>query len=691
VLLPVTAPRTGSIFLVCSRSVTATAKGEDVAIERRVAQGALPLALLLFALLPVTVGFASRPDRQTALQNSSEDLTLLPVLTGLAAPTYVTHAGDGSGRLFVLERAGTIRVGVDGSVLPEPFLDITSLVHTDNSEQGLLGLAFDPDFAQNGRFFVYFTALDGADTLMRFGLSADPNRADPDSGLVIFAFPDREPNHNGGMITFGPDGYLYVSIGDEGGANDQYGNAQDLGTPFGKILRIDVSAGSMAAPPDNPFVDMPGALPEIWAYGLRNPWRFSFDRQTGDLWIGDVGQGSYEEIDVQPAGSGGGENYGWNAMEGMHCFQGACDPAAYTSPVAEYPHDDDSGQTIGCSVSGGYVYRGSELPELFGQYFFGDFCSGLIWTLRAAGADWEMTQLFDTQVLISSFGEDESGELYVVDIAAGIVYRLDAEIPALYRTWARTDKPVADAQADRTWMWGSTSYSHKLLEAYVESPGGVRLVAYFDKSRMEITRPDAPDHELWYVTNGLLAKELITGQKQVGDNSFEPGQPADVNVAGDPGSGPSYADLTPHLDDEPFPDGQPLIWRLDNQGTVSADPSLSDMGVTAMTVPDSGINHAIASVFWEFMNSTGMVWEDGQLTTDRLFENPFYATGFPITEAYWARVSIGGNAKDVLLQCFERRCLTYTPDNPPGWKVESGNVGQHYLRWRAAGRGLRAE
>jgi hypothetical protein len=269
--------------------------------------------------------------------------------------------------------------------------------------------------------------------------------------------------------------------------------------------------------------------------------------------------------------------------------------------------------------------------------------------------------------------------------------------PEFERTWARTDRPVSELVVDRTWMWGPEPYTGGLMEEYAESPNHMRQVQYFDKSRMEINNPNAPDDELWFVTNGLLAKELITGERQVGDAAFEPGTPADVNVAGDPGSGPSYADLTEHLDDTPHPDGQPIVARLDDEGGVSDDPSLAGRAITAVHVADSGTNHNIANVFWAFMNSSGVVWEEeapvggaapntepvGQaFVTDKLFENPFYGIGFPITEAYWVDVNVGGTPHLVLLQCFERRCLTYTEENEEGWQVESGNVGQHYYIWR---------
>jgi glucose/arabinose dehydrogenase len=353
---------------------------------------------------------------------------LLPAFGGFVfdSPVFVTHAGDGTGRLFVVEQAGTIRVVAGGRVLPAPFLDIRSLV-VAGGEQGLLGLAFHPQFATNGLFYVYYTARPvgagaGDNTVARYRVSAtDPNRADPASGAVLLAIPDRHPNHNGGMLLFGPDGYLYVGTGDGGGEGDPDGNAQNLQSLLGKLLRLDVDgAFPYAIPPTNPFVGRPDARPEIWAYGLRNPWRDSFDRATGDLYIADVGQDRFEEVNYQRAGSVGGRNYGWNRTEGFHCYPSPpCDWRGITLPVAEYDHTGGN-----CSITGGYVYRGRLLLALRGAYLYGDFCSGRIWALRRSALGWTSRLLLDTALQISSFGEDEAGELLVADLASGRIFRL---------------------------------------------------------------------------------------------------------------------------------------------------------------------------------------------------------------------------------------------------------------------------
>jgi glucose/arabinose dehydrogenase len=386
--------------------------------------GAEPTATLS-ADTPTAEPTAEAPtptDRPAQLVDlASMRLELQTVVGGLAGPTAIAQAGDGSGRLFVVEKGGTIRVVQDGALLDAPFLDIRDRVGSSGSEQGLLGLAFHPDYANNGQFYVDYTDRQGSTQVSRFLVTGDPNRADPASEVSILAIAQPASNHNGGNLAFGPDGYLYVGTGDGGAAGDRFGNGQNLQTLLGAMLRLDVDGGSpYAIPADNPFIGEAGARGEIWAYGLRNPWRFSFDRATGDLYIADVGQNTYEEVDVQVAGRGG-ENYGWPIMEGMHCYpaDAACSSEGLVLPVAEYEHSGGH-----CSVTGGYVYRGSAFPFFEGVYVFGDYCSGVVWGMRQGPGGWQVVELARTNIQISTFGEGEDGELYVADLGGGTLYRL---------------------------------------------------------------------------------------------------------------------------------------------------------------------------------------------------------------------------------------------------------------------------
>ena len=345
------------------------------------------------------------------------DYALEAVASGLDHPVYLTHSGDGSQRLFLVEKPGRVRLLREGTLLPEPYLDIRNRVGSAGSEQGLLGLAFHPRFAENGQFFVDYTDLNGNTVISRFGADPSADHIGASSEKVLLRIDQPYPNHNGGELAFGADSLLYIGVGDGVSAGDPLGAGQRLNTLLGKILRLDVDSGDpYAMPPDNPLSGQSDARPEIWAAGLRNPWRFSFDRATGQMWIGDVGQNQYEEIDLQPAGVGG-LNYGWNAMEGLHAYLGGY-REGLTLPVWEYDH----GQ--GCSVTGGYVYRGQALPALLGVYLFGDYCAGTVWALaRTPQGSWNAVALLATGLSISSFGEDEAGEVYLVDLGGG-VYRL---------------------------------------------------------------------------------------------------------------------------------------------------------------------------------------------------------------------------------------------------------------------------
>ncbi len=379
------------------------------------------------ALVGLSLVFTAAAQEAGMQPPPANSVQLTQVASGFSRPLFVTHAGDGSGRLFVVEQGGRVWVIAGGQRLDAPFLDVSTLVSPEANgfgytERGLLGLAFHPQYSENGVLFINYTDRSGATVIARYRTSAsDPNRVDPDSSEIILTHPQPYANHNGGHLAFGPDGYLYIGFGDGGSQGDPQNNGQNLRTWLGAILRIDVGAsGAYRVPEDNPFVGRADAAPEIWAYGLRNPWRFSFDRATGDLYIGDVGGSSWEEVNFQAASSGGGQNYGWDLFEGTHPIGSAPPPVDLVLPIAEYPHSE------GISITGGYVYRGELLPALQGFYLYGDFGFGTIWTAwNDADGGWRSESwLRNTGLTISSFGEDEAGELYVVDYA-GTLVRLD--------------------------------------------------------------------------------------------------------------------------------------------------------------------------------------------------------------------------------------------------------------------------
>ncbi len=386
----------------------------------------------IHALSPVRLALAQ------SLANPSPLLEFNPIITDLPwpDPVAITNAGDDSGRLFITLQSGRVAIYDGTQVLPTPFLDISSLVYCC-AERGLLSVAFHPDYKTNGYFYVYYTRLsDGAIVIARYHVSADPNVADSTSAdpLLVVPHPSAS-NHNGGQLQFGPDGYLYIGTGDGGTGG---ANSQDGASLLGKILRIDVDSSSpYAIPADNPFVSDPAVADEIWALGLRNPWRFAFDRSNGDLLIADVGQSLWEEVDFQPASSTGGENYGWPCYEGNHTYNNSAICTAHgilTYPVLEYSHDD------GCAVTGGYRYRGSAYPSLYGAYLYGDLCSGNMWGGTPSGTNWSSVILSNTGFAITTFGEDQAGELYVADYGTSHIYRIAAfgfsDVSPSYWAWS---------------------------------------------------------------------------------------------------------------------------------------------------------------------------------------------------------------------------------------------------------------
>lgn len=377
------------------------------------AHGLRPLSRSLILLAAASSCGSEFTNEPPEIPEGGVPVALEEVAAGFDFPLDLTAPANDR-RLFVVEKSGAIRIVSNGTVLPAPFLDLAGAVST-GSEQGLLGIAFPGDYAASGRFVVHYTDLAGNTRVSTFLVSADPNLADPASESVVLTAEQPFPNHNGGQIRFGPDGMLYIALGDGGAADDPGGRGQALDDLLGGILRIDLAAAPYAVPADNPFVATAGARPEIWSYGLRNPWRFSFDRLNGDLYVGDVGQNQWEEIDYAPAsaGAGRGVNFGWRTMEGRHCFDaGSCDQAGLALPVMEYGHDGGE-----CSVTGGYVYRGAAIPALQGHYFYADFCQGWVRSLRmdagtvGAQADWPTLR---PGTAIPSFGEDAAGELYVL-------------------------------------------------------------------------------------------------------------------------------------------------------------------------------------------------------------------------------------------------------------------------------------
>jgi glucose/arabinose dehydrogenase len=350
----------------------------------------------------------------------ADTVQLERVAAGLSSPLHLT-APPSDPRLFVVEKVGRIRIIQNGNLLPAPFLDLTTSV-SSGSEQGLLGVAFHPSYASNGFFYVDYTDRDGDTRVVRYRVSSDPNRADASSAKLLLAVDQPFSNHNGGLVVFGPDGMLYIGLGDGGSGGDPMNHGQDRTTLLGSILRIDVDRGDpYAIPADNPYVGNATAKPEIWAYGLRNPWRFSFDRTGGKLYIADVGQNAYEEVNAVDARTGG-LNYGWNVMEGRHCFRtSSCNMNGLVLPVLEYGRGD------GCSVTGGYVYRGAAMPSLRGHYFYSDYCNGWLRSFRLEGNDArdERQWSVDNVGSVLSFGEDASGELYMLSTGGGgSVYRL---------------------------------------------------------------------------------------------------------------------------------------------------------------------------------------------------------------------------------------------------------------------------
>ncbi len=394
------------------------------------------------------------------------------IASGFTQPVQVTHAGDGSQRLFVVEQVGRIKI-IHPNHSTTTFLDIDPRV-LSGGERGLLGLAFHPQYSSNGYFYLDYTDNDGHTTISRFQVSSNPDIANVNSEQILFKINQPYSNHNGGQLLFGPDGYLYIGMGDGGSGGDPQNNAQNLNTPLGKMLRIDVNQGVLyGIPSSNPYVNTPNADPRIWAWGLRNPWRFSFDRLTGDLYIGDVGQNEWEEIDFLPKDTLGGTNFGWRCMEGSHVYNTdpPCDSPSYlatlTGPITEYSH------SVGRSITGGFVYRGLLNPGLQGIYFFADYVNGKIFSLQNNNGSWVQTLEITTGFLTSAFGEDENGELYVVDYSGSVRQLSGASLspPNLDESTILVDKNQANPNEVLTYTINLTNSGVALnTQALFENP-----------------------------------------------------------------------------------------------------------------------------------------------------------------------------------------------------------------------------
>jgi glucose/arabinose dehydrogenase len=486
-------------------------------------------------------------------------LGLVEFASGLNQPLGLVNAGPNDNRLFVYEKAGRIKIiQPTGQILATPFLSITGRVESTGNEQGLLGLTFHPNYTSNGYFYVNYTHTSGSTTytrISRFKVSAsNPNVADPNSENVLLTVVQPYRNHNAGDIHFGPDGYLYIPLGDGGSADDPHRNGQNLTTLLGKMSRIDVDAssgtppdckglgtGGYTVPPTNPLVNGAGGnCDEIWAIGLRNPWRFNFDRLTGDMYIGDVGQREWEEVDFQPAGAAGGRNYGWSCYEGNHPFNttGCSDISNYTFPIFEYYQKDNSN----CSVIAGYVYRGSKYPAMYGRFLLTDYCSGYFWDLMQVNGQWQATQYTNLQGFGRvAFGEDAQGELYVVDMSANKIHKLvENSPPPATNTPTHTPTPHPDLTLRGYWRldesagqrFDSSSYSHHLTNhnSVGSQPGKFSLAADFERDQKKyFSRADNAQNGLdplnnsftlagWFNPESLIDYQMIAAKYEYGTN-----------------------------------------------------------------------------------------------------------------------------------------------------------------------------
>jgi glucose/arabinose dehydrogenase len=477
--------------------------------------------------------------------------------SGFTRPVDIASAGDE--RLFIAEQRGIIHIlNAQGQRLPTPFLNIQSRVNSASNERGLLGLVFHPNFAQNGYFYVNYTNTAGNTRVSRFNVSAaDPNVADPDSELLLLAVNQPFSNHNAGDLNFGPDGYLYFGLGDGGSGGDPQNYSQNRQSFLGKMIRIDVNSGSpYSVPPTNPFVNDASTLDEIWAVGLRNPWKFSFDRLTGDMWIGDVGQNAWEEIDFQPAASTGGENYGWRCYEGNAAYNtsGCQGAAAYKFPV----HVFANGFNSGCSVTGGFVYRGSEFPDLYGHYLYTDYCAGKIWSLTPNGSGgWTNRQLLQGAAnQYVSFGENQNGEMFLAAISAGTILRI-REICSAFQ--------VAGTPADET----CAGEANGSIQLNITNPGATQTIAWSNgASTSTIGNLAAGTYTVTVTSSNTCAR---TQSFTISNGS--PGPQTPIQVAGNMLSLPDVEFFVSYqwlLNGQPIPNADGLSYTALESGVYSA-------------------------------------------------------------------------------------------------------------------------
>lgn len=601
------------------------------------------LGTCLFAIL--LPGAAGPSVTESVIAQSSElpSLLLSSPITGLTQPVSITNAGDGSGRIFVAEQTGRIRIVRNGTLSSTTFLNLSTRISM-GGERGLLGLAFPPGFATKQHFYANYTNPAGNIVIARYRVSVgNADIADFNSEQVVLVVNHpTHANHNGGQLAFGSrDGFLYIGTGDGGSGGDPDNRAQDGSDLLGKILRIDVETGSPATytvPASNPFVGTAGFRPEIWALGLRNPWRFSFDRQTDDLYVADVGQNNFEELNFQPGSSAGGENYGWRIMEGLHCFNPTnCSTTGLTLPVTEYNH------TFGCSITGGYVYRGATYPRMQGLYFYGDFCSGRIWGLGQVTGVWQATQLLDTTIGISTFGEDEQGNLYVADYNSGIIFSVTDNEPI------PTPSPTPTPTPDPAPITSTVQFSATQFQVTEDCTGVV----------IGVTRTGAMDgaQTVGYVTNENSANQEADFTYAEGNLVFAPGEASKsftVLISED-----AYAE---------GPENLTLLLRNPAGGTSLGNPTMAtlviidDETINGTTNPIDNNATFVAQHYHDFLNresdSPGLAFWTGQLQLcgldpvclDDLRENvsaafflsvEFQSTGFLVVRMYKASFTDG--------------------------------------------------